>query len=156
MLRTQRHTEIAVKDRWKKDAFIIFMSVIHGRYTLVPRSIQFNTFLEIAKLADYYQCGETLDLAVERWIRNLKVTRVYDDSVIQWVFISLAFRLPKLLQEMTLLIFKHSTSAVTSDLPISESALREYATSFIWLHDTNLAQEESMNGETRYYKQQQM
>ena len=133
MLRTQTHSEIAVKDRWAKDAFIIFMSVIHSRYSLVPRDVQFNTFLEIAKLADYYRCGEALDLAVERWIGYLYVPSAYDDSVIQWVFISLVFRLPKVFNKITRLIFEHGTSAVTSnDLPISESVLREYSMSLTW------------------------
>ena len=133
------------------------MSVIHGRNSLVPRAIQFNTFLEVAKLADYYECGEALYLAVEGWIRYLHVPCAYNDSAIQWVFISLVFRLPRVLKKMTLLIFKHSTSAVTSaDLPISDSVLRGYSVAFIWSQDTDLVQEESMKNETTYCKQQQM
>jgi hypothetical protein len=83
-----RMFHISAED-WDEDAFVVLMNVFHLRNHRVSRFITLEMLAKIAVLADYYECGESIQLFVDVWVADLRektpVPHTYCRNLILWL-----------------------------------------------------------------------
>ncbi|KAI2640022.1 hypothetical protein GGS21DRAFT_392990 [Xylaria nigripes] len=82
---------------FQASATSIVLSVIHGKYRHVPRSIKLEGLAEIAIVVDFLGCHEAMGFIAEGWIRDLQYNmcvppRQYDWTALVWIVIAGVFR----------------------------------------------------------------
>lgn len=117
-----RWFHISAQD-WDEEAFVIMMNVFYLRNHKVPRAITLELLAKFAVLADYYECGESVDLIVDIWVADLRVKTpvpaTYCRDLILWMWISWTFKLSDLFKEVTAVVIQQSTEPVRNlGLPI--------------------------------------
>jgi hypothetical protein len=117
-----RWFHISAQD-WDEEAFVILMNVFHLRNHKVPRAITLEMLAKFAVLADYYECGESVDLMVDIWVADLRVKTpvptTYCRDLILWMWISWTFKLSDLFKEATAVVTQQSPEPVRNlGLPI--------------------------------------
>lgn len=108
---------------WDEEAFVILMNVFHLRNNKVPRTLTLETLAKFAVLADYYECGESVDLFVDMWAADLRIKlpipTTYCRDLILWIWISWAFKLSDLFKQATAVAITKSAEPVRNlGLPI--------------------------------------
>jgi hypothetical protein len=117
-----RWFHISAED-WDEEAFVVLMNIFHLRNKRVPRAITVDMLAKIAVLADYYECGDSIQLLVDIWVPDLEkkfpIPSVYGRDLILWTWISWALRLPELFKHTTTIVIKQSIEPVRNPgLPI--------------------------------------
>jgi hypothetical protein len=117
-----RWFRISAQD-WDEEAFVILMNVFYLRNHNVPRVIILEMLAKFAVLADYYECGESVDLLVDIWVADLRVNTpiptTYCRDLILWMWISWTFKLLDLFKQVTAVAIGQSAGPVRNlGLPI--------------------------------------
>jgi hypothetical protein len=91
-------------------AFIIMMNIFHLRNRKVPRTITLEMLAEIAVIADYYNCDESIELFVDIWVADLEsktpVPATYCRDLVLWMWVSYAFKLSDIFKQTTSVAIK--------------------------------------------------
>ncbi|KAK2790711.1 hypothetical protein FQN52_005468 [Onygenales sp. PD_12] len=97
------YREIPVTMNWNPSALLILMNIIHGRTRKVPRSIDLDMLTEMAKLVDYHDCAEAVEVFSDMWVEKLRdsMPKRYGREVIMWLSVACAFRKSDVLREVT-------------------------------------------------------
>lgn len=108
---------------WDEEAFVILMNVLHLRNHKVPRTLTLQMLAKFALLVDYYECNESVDLAVSIWVADLRVKapipKTYCRDLILWIWISWTFKLSDLFKQATAVTIRQSTEPIHNlGLPI--------------------------------------
>ena len=77
------------------DAMLVFLHVIHGRVRSVPRALSLSKLVQLALLADKYDCAEPLGLFVGMWAGNVPGIKPHfttGGSLLRWLCISWVFK----------------------------------------------------------------
>jgi hypothetical protein len=116
----KRH--ISAED-WDEEAFLILMNIIHLRNHEVPRTITLEMLAKFAVIADYYECGESVDLFIDMWVADLSVKTpiptTYCRNLILWMWITWAFELSEIFNQVTAVAIGQSDQPVRNlGLPI--------------------------------------
>ncbi|PYH78381.1 hypothetical protein BO82DRAFT_405234 [Aspergillus uvarum CBS 121591] len=61
-------------DSWDLDALIIVLRLIHCQSFHKPRKLSLEMLAKVAVIADYYECGEAVDMLARVWISALDET----------------------------------------------------------------------------------
>lgn len=92
------------------------MNVFHLRNNKVPRTLTLETLAKFAVLADYYECGESVDQFVNMWAADLRIKipipTTYCRDIIFWIWISWAFKLSDLFKQATAVAITKSAEPV--------------------------------------------
>ncbi|KAI1302065.1 hypothetical protein F5Y03DRAFT_216856 [Xylaria venustula] len=103
-------------------AMEIVLSVIHLRNSTIPRTLHdLDTLVEIARIVDYLECHEAMELYASLWIRGLeyRVPDVYNIELLRWICIAGVFRHKKLFERCTRVAIKENHLGIpTLGLPI--------------------------------------
>ncbi|KAF9779376.1 hypothetical protein IL306_001921 [Fusarium sp. DS 682] len=109
--------------KWGSHALCNILSIIHGRCRDVPRQISLFHFVDIAVIADYYQCAGALELAAELWRNSMEgPPEKYGVKSIMWLYIAKVFSWSNLYSQMAKLTLEHGQGIQrpfeTWDLPV--------------------------------------
>jgi len=79
---------------WDVQAMVIFMSIIHHKWSQVPRDVDLELLAKIAVVADYYQTYEMAQFIGTLWVGRLRkpLPAVYGRELVLWICVSLTFR----------------------------------------------------------------
>ncbi|KAK8141820.1 hypothetical protein G3M48_009837 [Beauveria asiatica] len=108
-------------ERWDRNAFLIFLNIVHGHNRQVPDSVSIDTLGKLAILVDYYECHERVEVFATRWIEALKgdLPNAYGETTILWLAISWVFMEKSVFKRMTEMVLKHSKCPFEADaLPL--------------------------------------
>ena len=96
---------------WDVQAMVIFMSIIHHKWSQVPRDVDLELLAKIAVVADYYQTYEMVQLIGALWVESLRTSLpdVYGRKLVLWICISSMFRHHE--------AFRHATKIAVRDCP---------------------------------------
>lgn len=106
---------------WDPEAFNIMLTIIHGYYRDVPKSISLEMLAKLAMIVDYYECHETIELYANIWLEGLKpeVPKVYGRDCILYMLVSWVFSKTELFEKMTRLALRNSGKLIESEnIPI--------------------------------------
>lgn len=112
--------EIAASD-WDATAFVIVMNIIHGHHLKVPMFCNVATMVQIAFIADYYDCAEIVDIFVSRWERTLHncTPRNCGADIIYYLCVGWVFSRPSIYQPMAQLALRYTQGTFSAmDLPV--------------------------------------
>ncbi|KAL2200127.1 hypothetical protein P885DRAFT_27772 [Corynascus similis CBS 632.67] len=108
---------------WDPEAFLILMSIIHGRNQQVPRVISLELLAKIAVLVDYYDCHEAVEVFAEIWLRELRsqLPAQVGRELVLWLCASWIFGYAKIFTSITTTALQQSQEPLpTLGLPITE------------------------------------
>ncbi|KAI0439103.1 hypothetical protein F4803DRAFT_554392 [Xylaria telfairii] len=103
-------------------AMTIVLSLIHHKYSLVPKTVDLDLLVEIARIVDYIGCSEVVkDRASSVWIPALKdsIPRSYGAELMLWICVSGVFCEERIFRNCTRVAIRESHSGIpTLGLPI--------------------------------------
>jgi len=108
---------------WDPEAFLILMSIIHGRNQQVPRVIGLELLAKIAVLVDYYDCHEAVEVFAEIWLRELRsqLPAQVGRELVLWLCVSWVFGYAEVFTFVTTTALQQSQEPLpTLGLPITE------------------------------------
>lgn len=93
------------------------VAIIHGRYKIVPRTIDLELLTAIATLADKYQASGIFDLILPTWLEPLELYQPtsYDPRVGRWIYISWVFGLEPMFTRMTEFMIRQMTDNIDEE-----------------------------------------
>ncbi|KAB8211572.1 major facilitator superfamily domain-containing protein [Aspergillus parasiticus] len=104
---------------WEAKPFLILMLIIHHRSRMVPRQLSLHMLVEMARLVDYYECYEAVEVFSGSWLIGSNFTsgdpRSVDEAE-KWLFVSWVFNQPR----SFLASSKYLKSRQTSDSNFSQ------------------------------------
>jgi hypothetical protein len=80
---------------WGTLPFFILLQIIHCQNSKLPRALSLDTLADVAKLADHYQCKDTIGILTEIWIKALPepdTTKLSRDLML-WLWVAFFFGL---------------------------------------------------------------
>lgn len=80
---------------WDSEALVIVMNAVHGRWSLVPRTVSLEILAKIATIVDYYDIREALQLILSHWMEGFtawSVPRTLCRETVLWILISWVFK----------------------------------------------------------------
>lgn len=90
---------------WDEEALLILLNMLHSRTVDIPREVSLELLAKIAVLVDYYECGEAIELFIERWIDRLSrlepIIHTQGRSLSLWMCIAWVFKLPEEFMDVT-------------------------------------------------------
>jgi len=113
------------------EALAMVMNVIHGRWSLVPRTVSLEMLARIAVIVDYYDIREALQLILSLWMQNLPVSSVptsLSREGVLWILVSWVFKNNALFRQATkvaILRSRHDLE-LPGDIPIPSSIISKY------------------------------
>jgi hypothetical protein len=116
-----------VLDDFDPDALAIVLNIIHGKSRRVPRIVQLEALVEIARIVDYVECHEAVEVYSSPWIRQLEDTvpssyAWYTTELAYWICIAGVFYEDKIFESCTrLAILESYIDIPTLGLPILPS-----------------------------------
>lgn len=113
---------------WDEEALLILMNIIHGRSRSVPRAVDLELLAKISVLVDYYGCHESVELYLEKWLRNLPTATctVYDRNLMMRLAVACVFLDEPTIQTLASVIERETCGPVnTLDLPIPPKLVSE-------------------------------
>ncbi|KAE8344850.1 hypothetical protein BDV24DRAFT_160153 [Aspergillus arachidicola] len=96
-LRATGCLKFPVRD-WEAKPFLILMLIIHHRTSQVPRLLSLDRLVEVARLVDYYECYEAVEVLSSLWVSGLTFGVSEPKSVDEaekWLFVSWVFNQPR-------------------------------------------------------------
>ncbi|KAH6674272.1 hypothetical protein B0J14DRAFT_653575 [Halenospora varia] len=113
-------------------AFTIIVFILHHRNRQVPKKIELQTMGSLAIIVDKYQLLECMELYRDVWLPDLntQLPTSFDNTLLEWLSIAWAFRLPEQFKHLTRVAQRGSLSNLASDgqeVPIPDIVLRHIA-----------------------------
>ncbi|KAK3350227.1 hypothetical protein B0T25DRAFT_505640 [Lasiosphaeria hispida] len=112
---------------WDVEAMTILMSIIHHRWSQVPRVVDLELLGKIAIVVDYYQINETVQLMGELWIERLlqkPLPDSYGRELLLWMCVSSVYKDHAIFKHATEVAIWHCPRDVeTLQLPIPLAAI---------------------------------
>lgn len=115
-------------ESWSTEAFAMVMNIIHGRWSLVPRTVSLEILAKIAVIVDYYDIREPLQLISSLWMKEFVASSVPTSlcrELVLWTLISWVFKDKALFRQATKIAILQSTHElnIPSDIPIPSSII---------------------------------
>lgn len=108
---------------------LIILDIIHCRRARVPRVVNFDKLIDLAVLADYFQCHEALEPYPSIWLESLReeVPSVHSNMLVKWIFVSWVFNYDAIFSRVTRIAQRQATYDIyLLELPIPESIYGEW------------------------------
>lgn len=89
----------------------IALSIIHGKASRVPKSLDLKLLAEVAAFVQAWQCHEAIEPYTDRWLTGLankRPTRYSSEECALWVSVSYVFREPEVFRSVTRLAITQS------------------------------------------------
>jgi hypothetical protein len=61
-----------VAEDWDETALLTVLNIVHLRNRQVPKVVSLEEMAKIGVIADYYECGEAIEMFTTLWTQNLK------------------------------------------------------------------------------------
>ncbi|KAH8587422.1 hypothetical protein B0O99DRAFT_526883 [Bisporella sp. PMI_857] len=100
------------------DTMVILLNIIHGASKKVPRQVSLEDLKRLATSVNVLGMLDTVEFFSDTWIENLKreaLPKVYNETVLSWLFISWVFNRPAEFKQMTKLAERESTERIQED-----------------------------------------
>ncbi|KAI3322450.1 hypothetical protein HD806DRAFT_125188 [Xylariaceae sp. AK1471] len=113
-----------VIEEFNLDAMAIVLHIIHGKNRQVLQTITLKMLVEVARIVDYAECHEAMEVYSSIWIRDLKKTipesyAPYPDELLYWICVAGVFHKDKIFESCTrLAILESHIDIPTFGLPI--------------------------------------
>ncbi|KAG9508097.1 hypothetical protein J7337_001657 [Fusarium musae] len=92
-LRSSSVREISTEG-WDVHAFITVLRIIHGLNHQVPEAVSLSFFMDVAVIADYYQCTEAVSTVAKLWKPPFFELVLRGKVSIMWLWIAWVFSWP--------------------------------------------------------------
>lgn len=120
-----------VAEGWDTEALATVMSIIHGRWSAVPRTVTLEMLASIAVVVDYYDIREPLELISPLWMKAFNASLVPNSicrGLLLWILISWVFKDEAIFAQSTKVAILRSTRELTipEDIPIPYSIIGKY------------------------------
>lgn len=82
---------------WDVHAFVTVLRIIHGLNYQVPEAVSLSFFIDVAVIADYYQCAEAVSTAAKLWkppFLKSGALNLRGKMSIMWLWIAWVFSWP--------------------------------------------------------------
>ncbi|KAJ5654534.1 hypothetical protein N7490_001537 [Penicillium lividum] len=109
-------------ESWNIEALLIVLRAIHGQYYDIPEKLTLEMLAQVAVIADYYRCKESLHILKGIWINNLEesIPTIFSRELVLWLWIAWFFQLPSQFKEATSIAMSQSDGWIDSwGLPVS-------------------------------------
>lgn len=120
-------------DNWDPEAFLIVMSIIHGRTKMVPREVDLELLAKIAVIVDYYGCHDVMEIVKESWFKQINdiAEEGSPRDLVLGLFASWVFSKPELFHGITeFAVLRFTEPMRTLGLPIPSTLVGEYVVGF--------------------------
>jgi hypothetical protein len=113
---------------WDAEAFLILLNMFHLRNRQIPRTVTLEMLAKTAVLADYYECGEAIEVFTEGWITALKkgteFAPFYSRDTVLWIWTSWVFNMSCCFKRATAVAIQQSGERMRClDLPLPTKLL---------------------------------
>ncbi|KAL2836904.1 hypothetical protein BJX68DRAFT_274316 [Aspergillus pseudodeflectus] len=111
---------------WGTLPFFILLQIIHCQNSKLPRALSLDTLADVARLADYYQCKDTIGILTEIWIKALPepdTTKLSRDLML-WLWVAFFFHLGDAFSKISSAVLSLGDGPIDSlDLPFPSELL---------------------------------
>lgn len=92
-LKTVGHVELPLKEL-DPEAMLAVMTIMHGFFRRVPKSVDLDLVVRIAIIVDYLDCAEIVEPFKTSWIDGLKagIPVTFSAELVRWLFVCCVFR----------------------------------------------------------------
>ncbi|KAI0861572.1 hypothetical protein F4860DRAFT_513722 [Xylaria cubensis] len=107
------------------DAIFIILSIIHGLNRRVPRTVDLSMLAQIARVVDYLDCHEVMELYASIWVNHLSdaTPGASKEDWDSWISITGVFQNPAIFQNWTRVAIVEKLNCLPSlELPILSQA----------------------------------
>jgi hypothetical protein len=89
---------VTVEDQ-DEEALLILLNVLHLRNRQVPRVLSLDLLGEIARLVEYYDCAEAVELLTDMWVKDIRKSTPIPSmpcrDLVLWMYIAGVLKLPE-------------------------------------------------------------
>lgn len=141
---------------WEARPILILMLIIHHRARVVPRLPSLDRLVEVARLVDYYECHEPVEVFSRSWLSGLNF-HLGDPSSLneaeKWLFVSWVFNQSRSFLASSKYLESRSTSVIAfTRLPVPsaiQGESRHMASVSFHLLTVTLSTLDAINGSRR-------
>ncbi|KAF4949257.1 hypothetical protein FGADI_9028 [Fusarium gaditjirri] len=114
---------------WNAEALVAILDIIHGHHKSLPKTVKLDLLIEIARICDYYQCEEIVEVFAELWISALWEDEPYEDEAnMNWMFIAWVFQRRSKFNYMVSRALGHRKIPMHTDLPLPSTIMEKVET----------------------------
>jgi len=118
---------------WNAEALVILLDIIHGHHRGIPERVDLDMLIEVAKLCDYYQCEEIVEVFADRWVAAFDEDKGYEEeATMKWMFIAWVFHKAQTFNNQVAATLKYSTIPVQTDLPLPSTIIGMFLSSYLY------------------------